>query len=391
MQVNGDIVKFQDEMTGWRRDLHANPETAFEEFWTSDYIAKLLDDWGVEYERGFAGTGIVATIRGAKGEGRTIALRADMDALNILEQTNVAYCSKNEGKMHACGHDGHSAMLLGATKYLSENNDFSGTAHLIFQPAEEAEGGARVMVEEGFFDKFPCDLIFGMHNWPGLPEGTMSICEGPITAAADRFKMKITGKGGHAAMPHKNIDVITAASTVVTTLQSLVSRNTDPMDGAVVSVCKFHAGTESLNVMPESVDLGGTVRTFRPETRRMIEDGMKRIVDTVATAYGARAEVEYSRGYPSCINSAEGTKYAGEAAVKTVGADRFDPNFTPTAGAEDFAYFLEKCSGAYIILGAGRMEDGTDPSLHSPHFDFNDDVLPVGATYWVNLVKTILG
>jgi amidohydrolase len=310
-----------------------------------------------------------------------------MDALNILEETNVHHCSKHEGKMHACGHDGHTAMLLAATKHLAETRNFDGTIYAIFQPAEEGGGGGNVMVQEGFFKKFPCEAVFGMHNWPWLPAGTMSISPGPMTASTDGFVLKITGKGGHAAFPHTTVDVVTAAATIVTTLQTLVSRNTDPADSAVVSVCKFQAGTESLNVLPETVILGGTARSFKPEIRKMIEQGIRRIVKSVSEAYGATAEVEWDAGYPSVVNTPKETQLCWDVATQVVGAENVS-KFTPTMGGEDFAYFLQACPGAYIALGQGKGADS--PGLHNPHYDFNDDVLPVGAAYWVKLAETAL-
>jgi len=375
MAAVASMKELQDEMTSWRRDLHRKPELAFEEVWTSDYVAKCLDGWGATYDRGLAKTAIVVTIEGQKGSsGQKIGLRADMDALEIQECTGLDYCSTHVGKMHGCGHDGHTTMLLGAVKHLLENRDFNGTVYAIFQPAEEGAGGARVMLEEGFLEKYPCDMIFGMHNWPGIPEGVMAIRSGAMTAASDRFTMTIMGKGGHAAMPHLNVDVVTLASTVVMSLQTLVSRKVDPVQSAVLSICKFHAGTDSLNVMPDKVELGGTVRTFDADTRKMMETN--------------KIEYLYSRGYPSVVNSVAETELAKQAAISVVGQDNVE-KFTPTMGAEDFAYFLEKVPGAYIILGQESKEKSA--ALHSSNYDFNDNVSPIGASYWVKLVETILG
>lgn len=388
MAAIASIQKLKDEMTSWRRDLHRKPELAFEEIWTSDYVAKCLDGWGATYDRGLAKTAIVVTIEGSQGtSGKKIGLRADMDALEIQECTGLDYCSTHVGKMHGCGHDGHTTMLLGAVKHLLENRDFNGTVYAIFQPAEEGAGGARVMLEEGFLEKYPCDMIFGMHNWPGIPEGVMAIRSGAMTAASDRFTMTVTGKGGHAAMPHLNVDVVTLASTIVMSLQTLVSRKVDPAQSAVLSVCKLHAGTDSLNVMPDQVELGGTIRTFDADTRNMMETKIKEIAEGLARAHGAKIEYQYSRGYPSVVNSEVETELAKQAAISVVGQDNFE-KFTPTMGAEDFAYFLEKIPGAYIILGQESKEKSA--ALHSPNYDFNDDVLPIGASYWVKLVETIL-
>jgi len=376
------------EASQWRRHIHAHPETAFEEFKTSDYVASLLTSWGVEIHRGMAKTAVIGVIHGkSNASKRAIGLRADMDALNILEETNVRHCSKHEGKMHACGHDGHTAMLLAAAKHLTETRNFDGTVYAIFQPAEEGGAGGNVMVQEGFFKKFPCEAVFGMHNWPWMPAGTMSICEGPMTASTDKFVFKVTGKGGHAAFPHTTVDVVPCAASIVMALQTLVSRNTDPADSAVVSVCKFQAGTESLNVVPETVTLGGTARSFKPETRKMIEQGIRRIVKSMAEAYGATAEVEWEEGYPSVVNAVRETRLCRDVAAQVVGEKNVS-KFTPTMGGEDFAYFLQACPGAYIALGAGAGADS--PGLHNPHYDFNDEVLPVGAAYWVKLAETAL-
>lgn len=387
MSVLAKLKDQNKEFSGWRRHIHQHPETAFEEVKTSDYVANLLTSWGVEIHRGMAKTAVVGVIKGKKGNAnRGLGLRADLDALNLLEQTNVAHCSKHEGKMHACGHDGHTAMLLAATKHLAETRNFDGTVYAIFQPAEEGGGGGNVMVQEGFFKKFPCEAVFGMHNWPWLPAGTFAICEGPMSASTDSFELKITGKGGHAAFPHTVIDVVVCASQIVSALQHLVSRTVDPADAAVLSVCKFIAGTnsKSLNVMPETAELGGTIRVLKPELRVKMEQKFRHVVKTVAEAFGAQVDVTWYKGYPSVINTPHETQFAREAAADVVGKDKVQP-FIPMMGGEDFAYFLEACKGAYIILGQGKTEK--DPGLHSPHYDFNDDVLPVGAAYWVRLAE----
>lgn len=388
MSVLAKLKSENAEASKWRRHIHAHPETAFEEFKTSDYVANLLTSWGVEIHRGMAKTAVVGIIHGKSNKsGRAVGLRADMDALNILEETNVQHCSKHEGKMHACGHDGHTAMLLAATKYLAETRNFDGTVYAIFQPAEEGGGGGNVMVQEGFFKKFPCESVFGMHNWPWAPVGTMAICEGAVSASTDEFVVKVIGKGGHAAFPHTTTDVIPCAAAIVTALQTLVSRNTDPLDSAVVSVCKFHAGTDSLNVIPEQVTLGGTVRALRPETRKRLEQGIRRIIKSISEAYGATADVAWEVGYPSVINSSKETQLCWDVATEVVGKDNIS-KFTPMMGGEDFAYFLQACPGAYIVLGGGK--GANDPGLHSPHYDFNDDALPIGAAYWVKLAETAL-
>lgn len=388
MSVLAKLKSQNDEFSGWRRHIHQHPETAFEEVKTSDYVAKLLTEWGVEIHRGMAKTAVIGIIKGKAGNSnRGLGLRADLDALNILEETNVKHCSKHTGKMHACGHDGHTAMLLAATKHLAETRNFDGTVYAIFQPAEEGGGGGNVMVQEGFFNKFPCEAVFGMHNWPYLPEGTFSICEGPMTASTDTFQVTVQGKGGHAAFPHTVIDPIVCASQIVSAIQHIVSRNVDPADSGVISVCKFHAGTESLNVVPDTVQLGGTVRAFRPATRKMLEDKLRHVVKSVADAFGAQVEITWKAGYPSVVNSAKETEFARQIAATVVGKDKVLP-FTPTMGGEDFAYFLQASPGAYIALGTGKTDK--DPGLHNPHFDFNDDMLPVGAAYWVQLAETWL-
>ncbi|MFN7113471.1 MAG: M20 aminoacylase family protein [Alphaproteobacteria bacterium] len=388
MTVLGKLKEQNKEFTTWRRHLHQNPETAFEEVKTADYVANLLESWGVEVHRGMAKTAVVGVIRGKKGNStRGIGLRADMDALNIFEETNLPHSSKIPGKMHACGHDGHTSMLLAASKHLAETRDFDGIVYAIFQPAEEGGGGGDVMVQEGFFDKFPCEAVYGMHNWPWMPAGTMAICEGAVSASTDSFDVKIVGKGGHAAFPHTTIDVIVCASQIISALQHLVSRVTAPSESVVVSVCKFHAGTSAHNVLPETAEIGGTVRTLKPELRVQMEEKFRHVVKTVADAYGAQVEINWHKGYPSCINTPAETDFAREVAKEVVGEEKVFP-FTPMMGGEDFAYFLEACKGAYIILGQGKTD--SDPGLHSPHYDFNDEVLPVGAAYWVRLAETAL-
>jgi hippurate hydrolase len=389
MSALAKLKETNAEASQWRRHIHAHPETAFEEFKTSDYVAGLLASWGVEIHRGLAKTAVVGIIKGKSNKsGRAIGLRADMDALNILEENAVPYCSKNAGKMHACGHDGHTAMLLAATKHLAETRNFDGTVYAIFQPAEEFGGGGNVMVQEGFFKKFPCEAIFGMHNWPWLPAGTMSICEGPMSAFCDDFVVKITGRGGHAAFPQTTIDVVATGAAVVMALQSIVSRNVAPADSAVVSVCKFQAGTESLNVLPESVVMGGTARCFTPAVRQQLEDGIRRIVKSVSEAYGATAEVEWHAGYPSVVNTPQETQLCWDVATQVVGAENVS-KFSPMMGGEDFAYFLLSCPGAYIAIG--QQAPGVEGiGLHNPRYNFNDDVIPIGAAYWVKLAETAL-
>lgn len=388
MSVLAKLKSENTEFTTWRHHIHQNPETCFEEVKTSEYVANLLTSWGVEIHRGLAKTAVVGVIKGKTNvSGRTIGLRADMDALNMSEETNLAYASKNPGKMHACGHDGHTTMLLAACKHLAATRDFDGTVYAIFQPAEEGGGGADVMIQEGFFKQFPCETIYGMHNWPWMPLGTMAICEGAVSASTDEFEMTVTGKGGHAAFPHMTIDPIACAAQIVSSLQHLVSRTVDPLDSAVISVTRFLAGGEALNVIPETVELGGTIRTLKPETRAKMEEKFRHMAKTVAAAFGAEVNIKWHKGYPPTVNTAVETDFARKIAGEIVGKDKVQ-EFTPMMGGEDFAYFLEKRPGAYIVLGQGKTDN--DPGLHSPHYDFNDNAIPYGAAYWVTLAETAL-
>jgi amidohydrolase len=387
MSVLARLKDQNGDFTSWRRHIHQHPEIAFEEKATSDYIANLLTSWGVEIHRGMAKTAVVATIKGKRPGVRAIGLRADMDALPMPEETNLPYASKHECKMHACGHDGHTAMLLAAVRHLAETRDFAGTVYAIFQPAEEGEGGGNVMVQEGFFKKFPCEAVFGMHNWPWLKAGHMAICEGAISAATDTFEVSLIGRGGHAALPHRATDVIVCGSQIVSALQHLVSRGTDPLNSAVVSICNFQAGSGADNVLPETAKLSGTVRTFDPADRKRLEEKFRLVCKSVASAFDCQAEVDWRLGYPSTINTPKETDFVRQVAAEVVGAENVH-EFTPMMGGEDFAYFLEACPGAYIIVGGGKTDK--DPGLHNPHYDFNDDILPVGAAYWVRLAETWL-
>ena len=357
MPINNRIAEFHEEMTAWRRELHRHPETAFEEHWTAAFIAEKLESFGIEVHRGLAGTGVIGTLKG-NGEGGAIGLRSDIDALDITEQTGVEYASENPGKMHACGHDGHTTMLLGAAKYLAETRNFSGTVQFIFQPAEENEGGGRVMVEEGLFDKFPVDSVWGMHNWPGMPVGTVAVRPGPMMAAYDMFELDIKGVGGHGAMPHLGIDPILVSAQVVTALQSIASRNVDPMDAVVVSVTKIHGG-DAYNVIPGMVQLAGTTRSFRPEVRDMIEPKMKQIIDGVCAGFGATAELRYEKRYPPTVNSDAESAIAAQVAERLVGSEKVILDPTPSMGGEDFAFMLEKKPGCYIWMGNGGGGEGT--------------------------------
>jgi amidohydrolase len=383
------IAEFHPEMTEWRRDFHAHPEIAYEEFRTSEIVAAKLEEWGIEVHRGLGGTGVVGTLRGAHPgpEGRAIGLRADMDALPMHEEADIPHASKNPGRMHACGHDGHTTMLLGAARYLAETRNFAGTVRFIFQPAEEGRGGAKRMVEEGLFDLFPCDEIFGIHNWPSMPVGTMGVRSGAMMAAADLFEIRLTGRGGHGAMPHFSIDPVVVAAHLVTALQTLVSRNTDPADSSVLSVTKINGGT-AFNVIPNDASIAGTIRTFRESTRDMMEDGVRRIATSVAAAFGATAEIRYQRNYPATVNSAPQADFVAEVAAEVLGAENVRRDFDPSMGAEDFSFMLQKRPGAYLWLGQGGEAGGC--MLHNPRYDFNDEILPVGASLWVRLVERAL-
>jgi amidohydrolase len=385
MAIVNRIAAFHDDMAAWRRELHAHPETAFEEHRTSDFVAAKLKSFGLEVHRGLAGTGVVATLK--RGDGPAIGLRADMDALHIHEANGFAHKSQNQGKMHACGHDGHTTMLLGAARYLAEAGKFKGTVHFIFQPAEENEGGGRKMVEEGLFKLFPVEQVYGMHNWPGMPAGRFAVRAGPMMAAFDIFEITVRGRGAHAAMPHTGIDPVVTAAQIVTGLQTIASRNTHPVDAAVVSVTQIHAG-DTWNVIPAEVVLRGTTRSFRPEVRDNIEKSIPRIAEGIAAAHGATVSVRYERRYPPTINEPAATEIAARAATDVVGEAQVERNPTPTMGAEDFAFMLEQKPGCYVWIGNGPSDN--ERVLHSPHYDFNDEVLPIGASYWARLVETTL-
>ncbi|HEY3433368.1 MAG TPA: M20 aminoacylase family protein [Rhodocyclaceae bacterium] len=369
-----------------RRDIHAHPELAFAETRTSTVVADYLNELGLEVHTGIANTGVVALLRVGNGS-RAIGLRADMDALPLDELNHFPHRSRLPGKMHACGHDGHTAMLLGAADVLSKTRSFDGTVVFIFQPAEEHEGGGQRMVEEGLFQRFPMEMVFGLHNWPGLPEGSMAVHQGPVMAGADRFSITITGRGGHAAMPHQAVDVVLAGSALVQALQSLVSRNTDPLESAVLSVTRFEAGHAD-NVMPETASLGGTVRTFRPDLQAAMETGMRRVCTGIEATYGVGIEFDYERGYPPTINSDEPAFLCREVARQVAAGGEVLTHLKPSMGAEDFAYLAREVPGCYVWLGNGPGEGGC--MLHSPHYDFNDSILATGIRYWVRLAERVL-
>lgn len=388
------IADMADEIAGYRRALHENPQTAYEEVFASTLVAEKLSEWGIPFEKGIAVTGIVATIEGQKTDsGEAIALRADMDALDIVEKSGQPWASKTPGKMHGCGHDGHTAMMLGAAKYLSETRNFNGTVHLIFQPAEEGGAGAVKMIEAGLFKKYPVKAAFGLHNWPGLPRGTIGMRAGPIMASTDQFKATVTGKGGHAAFPHGCIDPIPVAAQIVMALQTVVSRQIDPVDQAVLSVTNVNSGTGATNVIPDTAVLVGTFRSFRPETRAFLRKRVGDIVTVCAAAAGTSAAVEFFDGYDPTINSAAETAFCAAVAAELVGAGNVDTAVDPCMGAEDFGAMLQEVPGCYIWMGQGEPDDKNSPhnkGLHNAGYDFNDRIIPTGVEYWARLVETAL-
>ena len=388
MPIHNRIAEFHPEMTAWRRDFHQHPELGFEETRTSGIVAAKLREFGVdEVITGIARTGVVGVIRGQGSSGRAIGFRADMDALPIEEATGKPWASRTPGKMHACGHDGHTTMLLGAAKYLAETRNFDGTVYLIFQPAEENLAGAEVMVREGLFDRFPMERVFGMHNWPGAPEGTFLHASGPVMAAVANLEATITGRGAHGAMPHNGVDPILIASHVVTALQSIVARNVNPLEAGVVTVAHFEGG-HTFNVIPESVRLRGTARWFLPVVGDLLEARFKEIVAGIAGAMGGRAECSFIRAYPATVNEPESTAIAARAAAAVVGEARAVPLPQPTMGGEDFSFMLNEKPGAYLFLGGGKGEG--DAMVHHPLYDFNDAILPIGASWFATLAETVL-
>jgi hippurate hydrolase len=384
MPVINRFADLAPAIAEWRRDIHAHPEILFDTHRTSALVAERLRAAGCdEVATGLGRTGVVGVIRGREtGSGRVIGLRADMDALPIREATGLPHASQTPGAMHACGHDGHTAMLLGAAQYLAETRNFDGTAVVIFQPAEEGGGGGREMVEDGLMERFGIQEVYGLHNMPGLPVGNFAIRAGGLMAAADEFSIAVTGRGGHAAQPHKTVDPVVAASAIVLALQQVVARNVDPLAPAVVSVTSFRSGSEAYNVIPERVDLRGTARSLEPGVRDLIESRMQAVVSATAAAYGAAAELSYKRGYPVTVNAAAQTDFAARVAAEVVGAARVNPETPPVMGAEDFSFMLNARPGAFIFVG-----NGDTAGLHHPNYDFNDELIPVGCSYWAKLVE----
>ena len=386
MNIDDKIIQQQAEIRAIRRDIHANPETAFEELRTSGIVAAKLESWGIEVHRGLAKTGVVGKLTCGSGT-RAIGMRADMDALPIHEMNSFGYKSKNDGRMHACGHDGHTAMLLGAAKHLAQSKSFDGTAYFIFQPAEEGKSGGREMVNEGLFEKFPMEAVFGMHNWPGIPVGQFAVMPGPMMASSDDFEIRITGRGAHAAMPHNGIDPVIIGAELVLALQTISSRVVSPVDAAVVSVTTFHAG-EVVNAIPAEAVLRGTARAFKPGVQDLIEDGINRIANGIAAAHGGSVTVRYDRRYPPTVNAVRETEIAAAVLEKMVGRENVLYDLQPTMGAEDFSFMLNAKPGCYVWIGNGPGDGGC--MLHNPKYDFNDEVLPIGSSYWVQLVEHVL-
>lgn len=381
------FADLHDDITAWRRDLHENPELLFDTHRTSGIVAEKLREFGCdEVVEGIGRTGVVGVIHGKTNKsGKVIALRADMDALPIHETSGVEHSSKTDGKMHACGHDGHTAMLLGAATYLSETRNFDGTVIVIFQPAEEGGGGGKEMVDDGMMDRFGVQEVYGMHNYPGLKVGEFATRVGPLMAATDQFTLYVEGIGGHAANPKACIDTTLVASHIVVALQSIVARNTDPLESVVVSVTSFETESKAYNVIPQRVEIRGTVRTLTPETRDMAQVNVLRIVENTALAYGATVKIVYERGYPVTKNHAEQTAFAADIARQIVGDDMVNDKAEPVMGGEDFSYMLESRPGAFMFVG-----NGDTANLHHPDYDFNDDLIPFGCSYWAKLVETAM-
>lgn len=385
MPIINSIAALEEQMTEWRRDFHMHPELAYQEVRTSGKVAEMLESWGIEVTKGLGKTGVVGVIKGS-GDGPSIGLRADMDALPIDEMNDTPWKSQNAGVMHACGHDGHTTMLLGAAKYLAETRNFNGTVNVIFQPAEEGYAGAKAMMDDGLFEKFPCDQVYGLHNWPQMPAGSIAAVPGPIMAAADKFDITVRGRGAHGAMPQNGVDPIVIGSQIVTALQSLVSRSKDPIETAVISITMFHAGA-AFNVIPEEAVLSGTVRTFNPDVQDMIEAGMKRIAEGIASGMGGSADVDFRRGYPATVNHDAQTQLAADVAGGIVGPENVRDDVDPTMGGEDFAFMLNEKPGCYLWLGQGG--GASSENVHHPQYDFNDSVLPIGASVLARLVEEL--
>ncbi len=385
MQLIPEIRDLEPELVAWRRDLHAHPELAYREHRTASLVAERLRGWGIDVDEGLAETGVVGTL--SRGDGPTIGLRADMDALAMQETNTFAHRSQHPGRMHACGHDGHTTMLLGAARYLAEHGDFSGTVRFIFQPAEEAAGGAKRMLDDGLFSRFPVDAVFGMHNWPGLAAGQFAARAGPMMASLDTFDIRVAGHGAHGAAPQDGVDPVAAAAQVVTAVQTIVSRNVDPLQSAVISITRIHGG-DADNVIPPEVRLGGGIRSFDPAVRQLLCRRLAEVVQGVCASLGASSTVSFTAGYPAVINAAESTTLALETAAAIVGEANVNNATDPVMVSEDFAYLLEATTGSFVFIGNGAGEGGC--MIHNPGYDFNDGILTLGATYWARLAQRFL-
>jgi len=394
MKLVEPILAFQTELQEIRRDLHAHPELCYEEVRTADVVAARLTEWGIPVVRGLGVTGVVGIVKGGDSP-RAIGLRADMDALPMQEINGFAHASRHAGKMHACGHDGHTAMLLGAAHHLSKHRNFDGTVYLIFQPAEEGGGGARRMMEDGLFEQFPMDAVYGMHNWPGIPEGNFGVVAGPIMASSNEFRVTVRGKGCHAAQPQRGIDPVMVAVQIAQAWQTIVSREKNPLDAAVLSITQIHAGSAT-NVIPDEAELVGTVRTFSTGVLDLIQRRMEEMAAGVAAAFNASVDFTFKRNYPPLINHPAQTAFAVEAMRAVVGKARVDTDVEPTMGAEDFAFMLQEKPGCYVFIGNGEGAHragghGLGPcQLHNTSYDFNDNLLPIGGSFWVKLVEMSL-
>ena len=394
MKLTDSTIEFPSDLQRIRRDIHAHPELCFEEIRTADLVTEKLTEWGIPILRGLGVTGVVGILKNGSSS-RAIGLRADMDALPLQETNTFSHASKHRGKMHACGHDGHVAMLLGAAYHLSRHRNFDGTVYLIFQPAEEGGGGAKRMMDDGLFEKCPMDAVFGMHNWPGMRTGTFGVTSGPMMASSNEFEVVVAGKGSHAAQPHKSVDPVMVAVQIAQGWQTIISRNKNPLDSAVLSITQIHAGSAT-NIIADDATLIGTVRTFSTEVLDLIENRMRSIAMHIAHAFEARIDFRFKRNYPPLINHDKETAFATEVMRSIVGAENVNGAVEPTMGAEDFAFMLQQIPGCYVFIGNGEgghrdVGHGLGPcNLHNPSYDFNDDLLPIGATYWVRMVETYL-
>ncbi|WP_249976187.1 M20 aminoacylase family protein [Vreelandella olivaria] len=384
-----EIASHNAQFTAWRHDIHQHPELGFEEQRTARLVADKLTEWGFdEVHTGIAKTGVVGVLRGKTSSSRAIGLRADMDALAMTENNQFGHASLNQGKMHGCGHDGHTTMLLAAAWYLAKHRDFSGTVHFIFQPAEEGLGGAKVMVDEGLFDRFPCDRIYGIHNMPGIPQGEFWLRDGALLASSDRFTIEVHGKGGHAAMPQHAIDPMLIVSAIISGAQSIVSRNTSPLDAAVLSFTDLHAGSGTFNVIPDKATMMGCIRSFNDTVREHTIQRLKQLVESTAQAYGAAATLAFRPGsYPATVNDPQAAQLAADVAREVVGDAKVNTDCLPLSGSEDFSFMLQAVPGCYVLLGNGIEGETGGVSVHNPSYDFNDNIIPVGASYFVQLIK----